>query len=54
MSKHLYIITGTSRGLGAALAELLVSPDHHLLCLSRRFNDSLAERARQQAVRCEQ
>ena len=54
MSKHLYIITGTSRGLGAALAELLVSPDHQLLCLSRRSNGSLAERARLQAVECEQ
>jgi len=33
---RLYILTGGSRGLGAALAERLVARDHHLLLISRR------------------
>ncbi|MFD0713344.1 SDR family NAD(P)-dependent oxidoreductase [Paenibacillus sp. GCM10027626] len=30
-----FIITGTSRGLGQAIAEQLISPDHYLFCISR-------------------
>lgn len=36
-----FIITGTSRGLGEALALKLISPDHHLICISRTKNDNL-------------
>lgn len=31
----LYIITGASRGLGAALTEALMAPDHRLVCMAR-------------------
>ncbi|MEC0229951.1 (S)-benzoin forming benzil reductase [Paenibacillus alba] len=36
-----FIITGTSRGLGEAIAYKLISPDHHLICMSRKINESL-------------
>ncbi|OCT14467.1 hypothetical protein A8709_27060 [Paenibacillus pectinilyticus] len=36
-----FIITGTSRGLGEAIAENLISPDHHLICISRNKNETL-------------
>jgi benzil reductase ((S)-benzoin forming) len=39
MKKHLTILTGASRGLGAAMAEQLLKPDHHLLTLSRHCAD---------------
>ncbi len=39
--RHLYILTGASRGMGAALARQLLSPDHRLLCLSRQRNAAL-------------
>jgi benzil reductase ((S)-benzoin forming) len=32
---HYFIVTGASRGLGEALAEALLQPDHHLFCVSR-------------------
>jgi benzil reductase ((S)-benzoin forming) len=35
MHKHLTILTGASRGLGAAIAEQLLKPEHHLLTISR-------------------
>ena len=41
MSKHLYILTGGSRGMGLAMAEQLLKPDHLLLCISRQANDKL-------------
>ncbi len=41
----LYIVTGASRGLGAALADLLMAPDHHLVCMARGSMSGLAERA---------
>lgn len=31
----LYIFTGASRGLGAALAEALIDPGHRLICMAR-------------------
>lgn len=43
--KHLYILTGASRGMGLALAEQLVKPDHTLLCISRQTNASLTVQA---------
>jgi benzil reductase ((S)-benzoin forming) len=45
MAQHLTILTGASRGLGLALAEQLLTPQHSLLCISRHRNEALAERA---------
>jgi benzil reductase ((S)-benzoin forming) len=46
MKKHLYIITGTSRGLGLAMALQLLGPGHFLLCISRSAPESLGAAAR--------
>jgi benzil reductase ((S)-benzoin forming) len=54
MTLHLFILTGASRGLGAAMAEQLLEPGHRLLCMSRTTSDSLASRAQQAGVECEQ
>ena len=54
MPTHLFIVTGHSRGLGAALADRLLARGHALLCLARRANAELAAKAGQQAVPCEQ
>ncbi len=48
MSKHLYILTGASRGMGLAMAEQLLAPDHQLLCISRHPNPALAALGAQQ------
>ena len=40
-----FIITGTSRGIGEALAFRLLSPDHTLFCISRNGNSALTEKA---------
>ncbi len=45
MTKDLFIITGTSRGMGLAMAEQLLSTDHVLLCISRHTNSALQDRA---------
>ena len=50
MKKHLYILTGGSRGMGLAMAEQLLKPDHVLLCISRRSNDTLAGQAHSRGV----
>ena len=42
---HLFVLTGASRGMGLALAEQLLRPDHRLLCISRHASDALADRA---------
>ena len=40
--RHLYIVSGSSRGLGLALArELLASPEHQVLGIARRDNEAL-------------
>jgi benzil reductase ((S)-benzoin forming) len=44
--KHLYILTGASRGMGLAMARQLLAPQHRLLCVSRRDNPSLQDEAR--------
>ena len=41
MPRQLYILTGASRGMGAAVAQQLLAPDHLLLCLSRQRNAAL-------------
>ncbi|NJS37245.1 MAG: SDR family NAD(P)-dependent oxidoreductase [Brachymonas sp.] len=47
---NLYIITGASRGMGAALAQQLILPGNSLLCISRQTNADLANLAEQQQV----
>jgi benzil reductase ((S)-benzoin forming) len=39
---HLYIVTGSSRGLGAALVQQLAAPDHTVIGIARRTNAGLA------------
>lgn len=41
----LFIITGASRGMGAALVDLLLTPGVRLLCLSRTVSDTLTAQA---------
>jgi len=41
MARHLFVLTGASRGMGAAMARQLLAPNHLLLCLSRRRNAAL-------------
>jgi len=43
--RRLYILTGASRGLGAAMAEQLLAPDVHLLTMARHPDPSLPDRA---------
>lgn len=40
-----YLITGTSRGIGEAIARKLLSPGNTLFCISRTLNEDLAETA---------
>ena len=47
MTPHLYLLTGASRGMGLALAQQLLSPNHTLLCISRTESAELAQQARQ-------
>lgn len=47
---HLYIVTGSSRGMGAAIAEQLVAPGHRLLCIARRVHPALGDGAEQWAL----
>ncbi len=43
--KQLTILTGASRGLGLALAEKLLAPNHTLVCISRKTNSELTRLA---------
>ena len=43
--RHLYIVTGSSRGLGAALVGQLLQPGHAVLGLARRQNEALQAQA---------
>ncbi len=54
MSESLFILTGASRGMGAAMATHLLRPGHVVLCLSRAMRDALATRAASLGVPCEQ
>lgn len=40
-----YIITGTSRGIGEAIARKVLKPGNILFCTSRTMNDELVDRA---------
>ncbi|CAH1198838.1 Benzil reductase ((S)-benzoin forming) [Paenibacillus plantiphilus] len=46
-----FIITGTSRGIGEALANQLLAEDHHIFCISRTPNERVIERAREMNAR---
>lgn len=50
---RLYVITGASRGLGAALAAALISPDNRLICMARSKSALGALRQRAKAQDCE-
>jgi NAD(P)-dependent dehydrogenase (short-subunit alcohol dehydrogenase family) len=43
--RRLFILTGASRGLGAAMAEQLLAPDVQLLTISRRPDNGLDNKA---------
>ena len=43
---HIYIITGSSRGLGLAIAQQLLKPNHQLLCMARQASPQLDGLAR--------
>jgi len=45
------ILTGASRGLGAAMAERLLSPSRQLVCVARSPNEALAAKARARGAR---
>lgn len=51
---HLFILTGASRGMGLSMAEQLIAPNHHLLCISRHTHSSLAALAAQKDCLLEQ
>ena len=42
MQKHLYILTGGSRGMGLAIARQLLQAEHELICIARHANTELA------------
>lgn len=44
--REIAIVTGASRGLGAAIAERLLAPHRLLVCVARSGNDPLVARAR--------
>ena len=50
----LFILTGASRGLGAAMAEKILAPDVVLLCISRLPHPDLAGLARSVGAKVEQ
>jgi benzil reductase ((S)-benzoin forming) len=45
MSRHLFILTGASRGMGLAMASKLLKPGNTLVCISRKTSDVLAREA---------
>jgi len=54
MAQSLYIVTGASRGMGAAIAEQLIAPGHTLLCISRGTSDTQRAKAAQADAMLEQ
>lgn len=54
MGERLWVVTGHSRGLGAALVDALLRPGHRVIGLSRRASDSLAKQAAASGAALEQ
>jgi benzil reductase ((S)-benzoin forming) len=54
VGERLCIVTGHSRGLGAALAAALLKPGHRVIGISRRANESLAQAAATHGATLEQ
>lgn len=52
--QHLFVVTGTSRGLGEALALQLLAPDHLLLCMARHTSEALTHAAQRHGAHLEQ
>lgn len=44
-TQHLYIVTGTSRGIGLAMAQQLLAPSNTIVGLARRFSPELDQQA---------
>ncbi|WP_423196611.1 MULTISPECIES: SDR family oxidoreductase [unclassified Cupriavidus] len=44
-AKHLYIVTGASRGLGAALTRALLAPGNRVVCVARSRNPEMEAEA---------
>ncbi len=53
-TQHLTILTGASRGLGAAMAEQLLQANQHLLCISRSSQSTLTKLALARGATLEQ
>lgn len=45
---NVFIITGTSRGLGEALALKLIGRENHVYCISRNLNTKLTEKSKEE------
>lgn len=54
MTTHLIFLTGSSRGMGLAMARQLLQPGHTLICLARSSNDTLAQAAAAAAAELQQ
>jgi benzil reductase ((S)-benzoin forming) len=54
MARNLTIITGASRGMGLAIAQRLLDAGHEMLCISRKTNAELEQRAVSAGTPCEQ
>jgi benzil reductase ((S)-benzoin forming) len=54
VNKHLFVITGASRGIGFSLAEQLLKSNHQVLCISRKTNSALDGKAQDNSVALEQ
>ena len=54
MSEHLYIVTGSSRGMGEAIARQLLGPEHVLIGIARQQSAALAIAAQNRQVPLEQ
>ncbi|MEO7339161.1 MAG: SDR family NAD(P)-dependent oxidoreductase, partial [Caldimonas sp.] len=54
MAERLFIITGASRGLGAAMADRLAAPGHVLLCIARHNDPAFAAHGASKGARVEQ
>ncbi|MET0310876.1 MAG: SDR family NAD(P)-dependent oxidoreductase [Burkholderiaceae bacterium] len=54
MTQSLTILTGASRGMGLAMARLILQDGGTLLCISRRSNDQLAADAKASGATLEQ